>query len=89
MVLSQGKLEEQGSHDELMEKKGAYYNLVTTQATPGDLSLANEGKTNYTEECTLYEVFMVSDEDDFIPIEVKKKLSYVPSDINMVKYNNI
>lgn len=32
---------------------------------------------------------MVSDEDDFIPIEVKKKLSNVPSDINMVKCNNI
>lgn len=43
MVLDQGAVVEEGSHDQLMEKEGAYYNLVTTQVTSGDLSLADAG----------------------------------------------
>ncbi|KAI0480297.1 multidrug resistance protein [Xylariaceae sp. FL0804] len=31
VVMSQGTIVEQGSHDELLEKNGAYYNLVTAQ----------------------------------------------------------
>ena len=29
MVLEQGRIIERGSHDELMEKKGRYYQLYT------------------------------------------------------------
>ena len=32
VVMSQGRIVEQGSHDVLLEKRGAYYNLVTAQA---------------------------------------------------------
>lgn len=32
VVMSQGRIVEQGTHDELLEKRGAYYNLVTAQA---------------------------------------------------------
>ncbi|KAH6636237.1 P-loop containing nucleoside triphosphate hydrolase protein [Chaetomium tenue] len=32
VVMSQGQIVEQGTHDELLEKRGAYYNLVTAQA---------------------------------------------------------
>ncbi|KAI4190497.1 MAG: hypothetical protein L6R41_000732 [Letrouitia leprolyta] len=31
VVMSQGRIVEQGAHDELLEKKGAYYNLVEAQ----------------------------------------------------------
>jgi len=32
VVLSEGKIVEQGKHDELLEKKGVYYNLVKMQS---------------------------------------------------------
>jgi ATP-binding cassette subfamily B (MDR/TAP) protein 1 len=32
VVMSQGRIVEQGTHDELLERRGAYYNLVTAQA---------------------------------------------------------
>ncbi|GAB1320227.1 GTPase-activating protein [Madurella fahalii] len=32
VVMSEGRIVEQGTHDELLEKRGAYYNLVTAQA---------------------------------------------------------
>lgn len=31
VVMSEGRIIEQGSHDELLEKKGAYYNLIEAQ----------------------------------------------------------
>ncbi|KAK3379796.1 P-loop containing nucleoside triphosphate hydrolase protein [Lasiosphaeria ovina] len=32
VVMSQGRIVEQGTHNELVERRGAYYNLVTAQA---------------------------------------------------------
>jgi ATP-binding cassette subfamily B (MDR/TAP) protein 1 len=32
VVMSEGRIVEQGTHDDLLEKRGAYYNLVTAQA---------------------------------------------------------
>lgn len=32
VVMAQGRIVEQGTHDDLLEKRGAYYNLVTAQA---------------------------------------------------------
>ena len=40
VVMSRGRIVEQGSHDELLEKKTAYYNLVEAQR----ISAANEEK---------------------------------------------
>ena len=40
VVMSQGRIVEQGSHDELLEKKSAYYNLVEAQR----ISSENEEK---------------------------------------------
>ncbi len=40
VVMSQGRIVEQGSHDELLEKQSAYYNLVEAQR----ISAANEEK---------------------------------------------
>ncbi|KAM7199857.1 P-loop containing nucleoside triphosphate hydrolase protein [Rhypophila sp. PSN 637] len=38
VVMSQGRIVEQGTHDQLLEQHGAYYNLVTAQA----IAAANE-----------------------------------------------
>ena len=40
VVMSRGRIVEQGTHDELLEKGGAYYNLVEAQR----ISAENEGK---------------------------------------------
>ena len=42
-AFDQGNVSELGSHDELMEKKGIYYNLVVTQQTKS--STENEEKS--------------------------------------------
>lgn len=41
VVMSRGRIVEQGSHDQLLEKKGAYFNLVGAQR----ISAENEEKT--------------------------------------------
>ncbi|XP_042225494.1 ATP-dependent translocase ABCB1-like isoform X2 [Homarus americanus] len=38
VAFDQGKVVEVGTHDELMEKEGLYYNLVTAQLDPKELS---------------------------------------------------
>lgn len=43
VVLLKGKVIEEGTHTELMEKQGAYYNLVTSQ---GLNNTEEEGKCN-------------------------------------------
>lgn len=52
VVLSQGYVSEIGTHDELMVRKGEYYNLVTTQISP---------TTFKSEEA---ETPLIDDEDD-------------------------
>ena len=45
-AFDQGKISELGSHDELMEKKGIYYNLVVTQE--GNVGTEDEkGKSQF------------------------------------------
>ncbi|CAF9914129.1 MAG: GTPase-activating protein [Alectoria fallacina] len=46
VVMSQGRIVEQGSHDELLEKKSAYYNLVEAQR----ISAENEEKNAEMDE---------------------------------------
>ncbi len=46
VVMSQGRIVEQGSHDELLEKKSAYYNLVEAQR----ISAKTEEKNAETDE---------------------------------------
>lgn len=44
VVMSQGRIIEQGSHDELLEKGGAYYNLVDAQRISAEQKEQNAGE---------------------------------------------
>jgi len=51
VVMSQGRIVEQGTHDELIQKNGAYYNLVTAQAIAAVNEMtAEEEEANDKEE---------------------------------------
>lgn len=52
VVMSQGRIVEQGSHDSLLELKGAYYNLVSAQsiAVAEDMTAEEEEKIDKEEE---------------------------------------
>lgn len=55
VVMGQGRIVEQGTHDELLEKRGAYYNLVTAQqiAAVNELTPEEEAALNNKEEAIL------------------------------------
>lgn len=55
VVMSQGMIVEQGTHDELLEKRGAYFNLVTAQniAAVNELDAEEEAAINEEEERVL------------------------------------
>lgn len=52
VVLDNGRIIEEGSHDDLMLLKGAYHNLVVTQLSSdgGDYSKGSEETAEETEE---------------------------------------
>ncbi|KAM3546105.1 hypothetical protein ARSEF1564_001004 [Beauveria bassiana] len=50
IVMSQGKIVEQGNHDDLIEKKGAYFNLVSAQNIAATEELTAEEQAQLEEE---------------------------------------
>jgi ATP-binding cassette subfamily B (MDR/TAP) protein 1 len=52
VVMANGKIVEQGTHDELLEKRGAYFNLVTAQAIAAvnEMTAEEEEALNKEEE---------------------------------------
>jgi len=52
VVMASGRIVEQGTHDELLEKRGAYYNLVTAQAIAAvnEMTAEEEEALNKEEE---------------------------------------
>ncbi|KAI0399242.1 ABC transporter [Xylaria palmicola] len=53
VVMSQGTIVEQGTHDELLQKQGAYYNLVTAQNIAAVQAPANEDEEQYDDDTQL------------------------------------
>ena len=76
VVLSQGSVAEQGSHDELMETQGLYYNLVKAQrlevvrsdnlAVASPLSSTSENLSSITEKESRRWAFVDEEEDERI-----------------------
>jgi ATP-binding cassette, subfamily B (MDR/TAP), member 1 len=62
-ALENGKVKEYGSHSELMEKKGLYYNLVITQQNPNDHNHDDQKKSKLNVEI---------DESAFEPMDDKR-----------------
>lgn len=52
VVMAHGRIVEQGTHDELLEKRGAYFNLVTAQAIAAvnEMTVEEEEALNKEEE---------------------------------------
>ncbi|KAJ3495898.1 hypothetical protein NLG97_g3059 [Lecanicillium saksenae] len=50
VVMSEGRIVEQGNHDDLIEKRGAYYNLVTAQNIAAAEELTAEEQAQLEEE---------------------------------------
>ncbi|EOO02730.1 putative leptomycin b resistance protein pmd1 protein [Phaeoacremonium minimum UCRPA7] len=50
VVMSQGRIVEQGTHNQLLEKRGAYYNLVTAQNIAADNEMTAEEEEAIDEE---------------------------------------
>ncbi|KAK4192066.1 putative leptomycin B resistance protein [Podospora australis] len=66
VVMSQGRIVEQGTHDVLLEKRGAYYNLVTAQAIAAvnEMSAEEEAALNEEEEQALIRKASTQDKND-------------------------
>lgn len=59
VVMSQGRIVEQGTHNDLLERKDAYYNLVEAQRIA-----AEKGKSEEEEDA--------EDDRDYYPVELEK-----------------
>ena len=55
VVMSQGRIVEQGTHDELLEKKSAYYNLVEAQRISAENEVKNAEENANIEESLEFE----------------------------------
>jgi ATP-binding cassette, subfamily B (MDR/TAP), member 1 len=84
VVMSRGSIVEQGSHGELIEKRGAYYNLVTAQAIAdvNDLSAEEEAAIDIEEEKLIRkastkqeEAGYVADPDDDIRARMERSMT--------------
>ncbi|KAI6283355.1 GTPase-activating protein [Pyricularia oryzae] len=69
VVMSEGRIVEQGNHNDLLEKRGAYYNLVTAQeiAKVTELSPEEEEAINEKEEVLIRKATSNKESGSFIP----------------------
>ncbi|CAP68810.1 uncharacterized protein PODANS_7_7770 [Podospora anserina S mat+] len=69
VVMTQGKIVEQGTHDELLEKRGSYYNLVTAQAIAAvnEMTAEEEEAINEEEEAALIRKASAAQKQEGVP----------------------
>ncbi|KAI8436928.1 hypothetical protein MSG28_010354 [Choristoneura fumiferana] len=67
-VFKSGLVVETGNHEELMKKKGHYYDMVMLQTFPGSESETDTKRPSLTREIS---VRSEKDEDDFIPMNTE------------------
>jgi ATP-binding cassette subfamily B (MDR/TAP) protein 1 len=74
VVMSEGRIVEQGTHDELVEKKGAYHNLVTAQniATVQDVPRQGVDFVDEHEDVTIKRQSRIIDADDLEKNKLKR-----------------
>ncbi|KAI0455524.1 ABC transporter [Xylaria acuta] len=80
VVMSEGAIIEQGSHDDLLQKQGAYYNLVTAQNIAAIQAPANEEEDGEDDDTRLIRKMSTSrsgagyteDPDDNIAAKLKR-----------------
>lgn len=69
VVMSNGRIVEQGTHDELLEKSGAYYNLVSAQniARVNEMDAEEEAAIDAEDDELIRKKSRVSEKGDFVP----------------------
>ncbi|KAK1245086.1 hypothetical protein MKX08_004715 [Trichoderma sp. CBMAI-0020] len=74
VVMSQGRIIEQGTHDDLVEKKGAYHNLVTAQniAAVQDVSRQEVDLVDEHEDVAIKRQLRIVDSDDLEQNKLKR-----------------
>ncbi|KAM0514332.1 hypothetical protein ACHAPE_006913 [Trichoderma viride] len=74
VVMSQGRIIEQGTHDDLVEKKGAYHNLVTAQniAAVQDVARQEADLVDDLEDVPIKSQLRILDADDLEQNRLKR-----------------
>ncbi|KXS99379.1 hypothetical protein AC578_8995 [Pseudocercospora eumusae] len=76
VVMSQGRIVEQGTHNELLEKKAAYYNLVEAQRIAAENDQYREGEEEEEEA-------ILEEKDDSLKITEQNSLGGDPNDLEL------
>lgn len=76
VVMSEGRIVEQGTHDQLLEKKGAYFKLVDAQRISEEREERNAGETSSLEGA----------EQDLVKVLTEKKLNSAATDAADLKF---
>ena len=75
VVMSQGRIVEQGTHDDLLEKRSAYYNLVEAQQLSAENEEKNADKLSETVESEAELVTSVSLEKQIDPEKLERSVT--------------
>ncbi|KAJ8927496.1 hypothetical protein NQ314_020045 [Rhamnusium bicolor] len=88
VVISQGQVVEQGTHDELMEKKNEYYNLVTTQVQSSELVQRSQTKESNAQFAEEMDNISIGTQNQLVEYEEDVKQNKKDSVIEVIKMNS-
>lgn len=78
VVMSEGRIVEQGTHDQLLEEKGAYFNLVEAQRISAEREERSAGETSSLDET----------EEDLVRLITEKNSNTVATDPTGPEFSN-